>query len=133
VNPNPGGINNGRGRAKIGKKSSFLVNLLITLAVAFATLAAYYYIGGTVLGIAAVGISVAGSAALAIQAAYQTVINGIAAAYNWLFVTNPYGWVILAVIAVLCIAGVDIGSELANAEDSIKDGLADVNDWIDSW
>jgi hypothetical protein len=109
------------------------VNLLITLAVAFATLAAYYYIGGTVLGIAAVGISVAGSAALAIQAAYQTVINGIAAAYNWLFVTNPYGWVILAVIAVLCIAGVDIGSELANAEDSIKDGLADVNDWIDSW
>jgi len=55
VNPNPGGINNGRGRSKLGKKSSFLVNLLVTLAVAFAILTAYFYftaVAGTV-GIAA--------------------------------------------------------------------------------
>jgi len=26
-----------------------------------------------------------------------------------------------------------VGSELADAEDSVKDALADVDDWVSSW
>jgi hypothetical protein len=137
VNPNPGGINNGRGRAKIGKKSSFLVNLLLTLAVAFAVLTAALYFGLTVGAYTIFGATVAASVATA----YAVVTEAATAAVTWLSSdlivagTNlgPVGWTILAVIAVLYVAGVDIGSELANAEDSVKDSLADLNDWVDSW
>jgi hypothetical protein len=129
VNPNPGGINNGRGRSKLGKKSSFLVNLLVTLAVAFAALTAYFYLGGEIL-FGGYALLTAASAGSAVSAAYLavdiTATNILAAIPGW-------GWAILAVIAVLYVAGVDVGSELANAEDSVKDALADVNDWIDSW
>jgi hypothetical protein len=142
VNPNPGGINNGRGRSKIGKKSSFLVNLLITLAVAFALLTAYYYVT-SITALASFGLG--GTTILAAAAeAYGAIAAGAESAYLWLAgpseflqttlgYTGPVGWAILAVIAVLYVAGVDVGSELANAEDSVKDALADVNDWIDSW
>jgi hypothetical protein len=52
---------------------------------------------------------------------------------TWLAAIPGWGWAILAVIAILYVAGVDIGSELANAEDSVKDALADVDDWVSSW
>jgi hypothetical protein len=52
---------------------------------------------------------------------------------TWLAAIPGWGWAILAVIAILYVAGVDIGSELANAEDSVKDALADVDDWVQSW
>jgi hypothetical protein len=127
VNPNPGGINNGRGRSKIGKKSSFLVNLLLTLAVAFAALTAYFFVGGIawVSGVA-FGLGAAGSISLSAYSAASASTTFLASIPGW-------GWVVLAVIAILSIAGVDIGSELANAEDSIKDGLAEVDDWVSSW
>lgn len=130
VNPNPGGINNGRGRSKIGKKSSFLVNLLVTLAIAFAALVAYFYLGGTI-ALATIGILAGGATiATAVSAAYFTVST---TASTWLAAIPGWGWAVLAVIAVLYVAGVDVGSELANAEDSVKDALADVDDWVSSW
>jgi hypothetical protein len=122
VNPNPGGINNGRGRSKLGKKSSFLVNLLVTLAVAFAILTAYFAF--TTLAVGVLGLTAS------VSAAYLAT-TGLAS--TWLAAIPGWGWAILAVIAILYVAGVDIGSELANAEDSVKDALADVNDWVDSW
>ena len=122
VNPNPGGINNGRGRSKLGKKSSFLVNLLVTLAVAFAILTAYFAF--TTLAVGVLGLTAS------VSAAYLAT-TGLTS--TWLAAIPGWGWAILAVIAILYVAGVDIGSELANAEDSVKDALADVNDWVDSW
>ena len=113
VNPNPGGINNGRGRSKLGKKSSFLVNLLVTLAIAFAALTAYFAI--------TTGLSVIASAYLAYTA--TTSIG-----YLWLSNIGPVGWTIIAVIAILAIAGVDLGSELANFEDSVKEFGSDIDD-----
>jgi len=123
VNPNPGGINNGRGRAKIGKKSSFLVNLLVTLAVAFAVLTAYFYFNAV---IAAGTFLVAGAATVAYSTALST-------ATTWLPNFGVVGWTIIAVIAILYVAGVDIVSELADFEDSVKEFGSDVNDWVDSW
>ena len=113
VNPNPGGINNGRGRSKLGKKSSFLVNLLVTLAIAFAALTAYFAI--------TTGFGVIASAYLAYTVATTQT-------YFWLANIGPVGWTILAVIAVLAITGVDIGSELANFEDSVKEFGSDIDD-----
>ena len=113
VNPNPGGINNGRGRSKLGKKSSFLVNLLVTLAIAFAALTAYFAI--------TTGLGVIASAYLAYTVATTQT-------YFWLANIPGVGWTILAVIAILAIAGVDIGSELANFEDSVKEFGSDVDD-----
>jgi hypothetical protein len=115
VNPNPGGINNGRGRSKLGKKSSFLVNLLVTLAVAFAALTAYFAF--------TTGLGVIASAYLAYTA--TTSIG-----YFWLANLGPVGWTIAAVIAILAIAGVDVGSELADFEDSVKEFGSDIDDAI---
>ena len=128
VNPNPGGINNGRGRSKIGKKSSFGVNLLITLAVAFAALTAFYYFGGAaLLGVSVVGA--AGAIGLSVAAAYNTVLAGGNAAYQWLAVNvNPYVWVAIAVIAVLQIAGVDVVGLISDTADSVGGLISDVAD-----
>jgi hypothetical protein len=118
VNPNPGGINNGRGRSKLGKKSSFLVNLLVTLAVAFAALTAYFYftaVAGTV------GIAAAAFAAYTFTTSTATI---------WLANIGPVGWTIAAVIAIIAIAGVDVGSELADFEDSVKEFGSDIDDAI---
>ena len=143
VNPNPGGINNGRGRSKLGKKSSFAVNLLIWAAVAFAALTAYYFFGGAVLSVAGVGIAVSGSLALSAQAAYQTFTGGASAAYNWLSASisaNPYVWAVVAVLVILDVAGIiSISNELADLEDSVTDAAADFEDSVsdflgyDSW
>ena len=113
VNPNPGGINNGRGRSKLGKKSSFLVNLLVTLAIAFAALTAYFAISA--------GLSV-------VAAAYAAYTATTSIGYLWLSNIGPVGWTIIAVIAILAIAGVDLGSELANFEDSVKEFGSDIDD-----
>ena len=113
VNPNPGGINNGRGRSKLGKKSSFLVNLLVTLAIAFAALTAYFAIS--------TGVGV-------VAAAYAAYTATTSIGYLWLSNIGPVGWTIIAVIAILAIAGVDLGSELANFEDSVKEFGSDIDD-----
>jgi hypothetical protein len=99
-----------------------LVNLLVTLAVAFAILTAYFAF--TTLAVGVLGLTAS------VSAAYLAT-TGLAS--TWLAAIPGWGWAILAVIAILYVAGVDIGSELANAEDSVKDALADVNDWVDSW
>lgn len=122
VNPNPGGINNGRGRSKLGKKSSFLVNLLVTLAVAFAVLTAYFAFTSLVVG------------TLSIYAATTVAYAAVTTAITpWLAAIPGIGWTILAVIAILYVAGVDIVSELADFEDSVKEFGSDINDWVDSW
>ena len=124
VNPNPGGINNGRGRSKIGKKSSFLVNLLVTLAIAFAIVTAYYY-----FTISAATLVTAAGAAVSAFAAVGSAATSWLSAPAW--AGGPQVWVVLAVIVIL--STVDIGEELADFEDSVKEVGSDINDWVDSW
>jgi hypothetical protein len=123
VNPNPGGINNGRGRSKLGKKSSFAVNLLIWAAIAFATYVAYLYITGTAVGFAGI--------AAATSLAYGTVTAG---ATTWLsapVLGGPPVWVVIAVLVILDVAGIiSVGNELADLEDSVTDAAADFEDSV---
>jgi hypothetical protein len=150
VNPNPGGINNGRGRSKLGKKSSFLVNLLIWAAIAFAALATALYFGVTVAGITIYGstIAVAIAEAYGIIAGSSTVAaastGGGVAATSWLTSTpiagGPQVWVVIAVLVILDVAGIiNVGNELADLEDSVTDAAADLEDSVsdflgyDSW
>jgi hypothetical protein len=134
VNPNPGGINNGRGRSKLGKKSSFAVNLLIWAAIAFAAYTAYLYITTAV----AVGLAGVVSAA---SLAYTSVTL---TATTWLsqpiFAGGPAVWVVIAVLVILDVAGIiSVGNELADLEDSVTDAAAyfedSVSDFLgyDSW
>jgi len=128
VNPNPGGINNGRGRSKLGKKSSFGVNLLLTLVLGFAALTTYYYFGGAaLLGITA--SLTAGAIGLSVAAAYNTVVAGISVASAWVYnvvLANPYVWAALAVIAVLQIAGVDVVGLISDTVDSVGDVISGI-------
>jgi hypothetical protein len=136
VNPNPGGINNGRGRSKLGKKSSFAVNLLIWAAIAFAALATALYFGATIAGVTIFGATVS----VAVAQAYAITSAGVSSAYTWLLNVNPYVWVVIAVLVILDVAGIiSVGNELADLEDSVKDGAADFEDGLsdflgyDSW
>ena len=149
VNPNPGGINNGRGRSKLGKKSSFLVNLLIWAAIAFAAYVAYIYISAAIaFTFSTVTISAAASVAytslIGSSATAATTTGGAVTSTSWLTSTpisgGPQVWVIIAVLVILDVAGIiSVGNELADLEDSVKDGAADFEDGLsdflgyDSW
>jgi hypothetical protein len=152
VNPNPGGINNGRGRSKLGKKSSFLVNLLIWAAIALAAYVALIYLKVIVIAGVTGGITIAGAASLA----YQSIAGGATvsaastgggvAATSWLSqpifgsAGGPAVWVVIAVLVILDVAGIiSVGNELADLEDSVTDAAADLEDSVsdflgyDSW
>jgi hypothetical protein len=87
----------------------------VTLAIAFAALTAYFAF--------TTGFGVVASAYLAYASVGAAVTPYLAA-------IPGVGWVILAVIAIIAIAGVDVGSELANFEDSVKEFGSDVDDAI---
>jgi glyoxylate carboligase len=87
----------------------------VTLAVAFAALTAYFAF--------TVGLGAVASAYLA-----YTVVT--TQTYFWLANLGPVGWTIAAVIAIIAIAGVDVGSELADFEDSVKEFGSDIDDAI---
>ena len=137
VNPNPGGINNGRGRSKLGKKSSFAVNLLIWAAIAFAALATALYFGATIAGITIFNATIS----VAVAEAYAITSAGASAAVNWIYnLLPPQVWVVIAVLVILDVAGIiSVGNELADLEDSVTDAAADFEDSVsdflgyDSW
>jgi hypothetical protein len=165
VNPNPAGINDGRGRAKLGKKSSFIKNLLITAFMSFAALAVYYYLT-TPLGIVG-AINYAASTVVASAAEYYTAASNYiasigvaevgvvgvsvappaAAAYSYVEAVEfvdisaasqasaipGVGWIIAAVIVIDQLTGGGLANEVKKVGDQVSDGLADLNDWVDSW
>lgn len=89
INPNPGAINDGRGRAKISKKNSFNINMLLSGGL----LLAGTYIAGKALsyGLAAAwtGEAVLATAWSAAKLAGYTVLDSIGAIK---FVTETFGW-----------------------------------------
>jgi len=143
VNPNPAGISTGRGRAIIGKKNSWLKNLLITAVAAFVALATYLAFTTLTVGvlgvsaaIAAAGLTVAGYAALA----YETIVAGASYAYAAVstFLSTPVaalggtpvGWVIVAAIVIDQLTGGAISNGIKQIGDTVSDGLADAEDAI---
>jgi hypothetical protein len=143
VNPNPGGISTGRGRAIIGKKNSWLKNLLITAVAAFVALATY--LAFTTLAVGVLGVTAAIAAASATIAglatlAYETIVAGASYAYAAVstFLSppvaalggTPVGWVIVAAIVIDKITGGSISKAVSQIGSAVTDTLADAEDEV---
>lgn len=89
VNPNPGAINNGRGRAKLSKKNSFSLNLLLTggLMLVGSYIASTAFIGGAIAAFQ--GEAILAAAWQAAQFAGYSVLESIGLIN---YAQSTFGW-----------------------------------------